>query len=322
MKKIAILLLILTLLALNATTTCGATHSRYGDFTTFIYYTANTSNIGSDTWYSATPVKPFVKVTYYPVNNDPVTGDATSIYTEFNLNDQTFFGMGSEQYETAYVSITNFYFSYLFELGIFVGVDYYGFKDHIYDNAYTVSLGYRQDLGEQGYLAVSADFLSIPDADFQDVVSYDADFVYYFTRSYLFFQYFVPTEALELGIRIIGGDTVTLGLDYVEIDTLASLERRLYSAGLTWTPDFMIFDIQFGGDFEDASFYNLSLLFKAAESLHLGFEYLNENENNDAQIMAKIKYVKDDYYLIGGYIFENDSYPSAFFLNFKYNLKY
>lgn len=330
MKKLTVLLVVVALLSLNPSITLGTTHSRYGDFTTFIYYTSNTSNVGSDTWYSATPAEPFMRATYYAVNDDPIAGDATSINAEFYLNDQTFFGMGSEDHELAYVNITNFYFSYLFDLGIFISLDYYGFEYYLYDNAYTVSLGYRQDIGENGYLAISADFLAIPDADFQDVVSYDADFVYYFTQGCLFFQYFIPTEdhlsledaALELGIRITGGGTVTLGLDYMEVDTLAAPEQRLYSVGLTWTPAFMTLDIQYGGDFEDASYYNLSMLFRAADTLYFGFEYLKENENDNAQVMAKIKYIKEDYYLIGGYIFENDTYSSAFFLNFRYNLNY
>lgn len=211
--------------------------------------------------------------------------------------------------------------SYLFDFGLLVGLDYC--SDYSGATAYVIAPGYAYKFDDNSYAALSLDYLSAPDEDFNEVVAYDLDFKYYGDGIKAYLQYyivtdenpFVPDDVYDIGLAYQVSDEVTIGLSgYGWSD-----ETNLF-AGLTWINDLVIFDAGIGSDTgDDETYYDLSAIFKFAETMGAGLEYLQYSEDDDAQIIIKFRYLTDESKFGLNYGLENDTYPAMYNLTYQQN---
>lgn len=278
--------------------------------------------LGTDTWYDITPNEPNFKISYFRVE------DAISLlYSEYYLNDQTFamLAWAAPDDSTSVGSELGLSGSYLFNFGLFVGLEYFTL-DVIasppgppFDSAYNLSVGYSYSLGENSYVAFSVDYTSVPDVDFAEIVGYDVDLVYYFDTGRVYFQYYLPTDegflsdnGLDLGAAFQVADEVVVGFNYNAAD-----DEYDYDLGLTWNPEFMILDFQYGAtEMDDEDFYAVGALFHLNDLIHLGFDW-NQPNGEDGQITLKFKYTNDTSRFLLAYALENDYAPAMYYLSYK-----
>jgi hypothetical protein len=303
----------------------GAVHSTNGDFINWSTGEMNFSVNGlfalytgkaADTWYTVAPEINVFKA-------EVMSSDGFSSYGgEFILNDQTFAGLNVFN-DIGMVgppidSLTNLRASYLFDFGLFVGIDYYALDGGSYDSLYTISPGYRFGFGDDNYVALSLDYMVNPDMDFAEIVGYDLDIVYFFAGGRFFFQYYSATDeaqmmrdtAYDLGVVFQVADEVVIGANYYNVEDSSD-----YSVGLTWTPDFMVLDLQIGTFMEESN-YALSALFSIGANWALGLGYESFEPFSDDKTIFKVKYMNDSSKLIFGYVLENDSYPASYLLGY------
>jgi hypothetical protein len=324
MNRISIVILSITMLLALATGTQGAIHSGSSDFTTYGFTLSEIASmqLGADTWYDITPNAPNLKASYFRIEDT-----VAMFYGEYYLNDQTFVALAWVAPDDSGGSVDSelgLSGSYLFNFGLFIGFEYFTL-DVIasppgppFDAAYNLSIGYSYSLGENSYVAFSVDYTSVPDVDFAEIVGYDLDLVYYFDTGRVYFQYYLPTDegflddnGLDLGAAFQVAETVVLGFNYNAAD-----DEYDYDLGLTWKPEFMIFDFQIGGDDMENNYYNLGFLFHLNENYHLGLEW-RQYEDVDAQITLKFKYTNDTSQFLLAYALENDYDPAMYYLRYK-----
>jgi hypothetical protein len=263
MKRLLVLPLILCLLLIGTTGALGAVHNPESGFSTWAFtapfyifsaFQGVFMSDGSDTWYKVAPESKFKAYT--------ASADTMAFYgAEFTLNDQTFVTLNSTSMDGPPIDMMEFKGSYLFDFGLFVGLDYVSVDGSPgLDPGYVLSPGYRFNFGDESYVALSIDYMILSDIDFEEIVGYDIDFVYTFDGGRFFAQYYLSTDesvfdgeaGFDLGATYQAGDELVIGFYYWAIE-----DTDQYHAGLTWTPDFMTFDLMIGSVM-DEGFYALS----------------------------------------------------------------
>lgn len=326
MNRMFIVIFSLAMLLALATGTQGAVHSGASDFSTYGMSMAEIFDIelGADSWYTTTPEDPYFKAAYFRIEDT-----VSRVSGEYYLSDFTFAGIGYTvpDSSTSVEWSMGLLGSYLFDFGLFVGLEY-GFMEPgptppAYESYYNLSVGYCYELGENSYIALSVNYNSVPDVDFSEIVGYDIDLVYYFDNGRAYFQYYLPTDentildddAYDLGVAFLVAEEIVLGFNYSAADT-----DYEYDLGLTWSPAFMVLDFQYGGtEMDDDNFYAVGALFHLNELFHLGFNW-NQPNNAEAQVTLKFKYTTDMAQFLLAYVLENDDDPARYYLAYKMTL--
>lgn len=322
MKQLLVAILILGLICCCSGAALGAIHPKSGDFHNWsqgdfvmiemsLLFLIGT---GSDTWYTITPNQNILKSDLFSMD------EIANFNLDYILNDQTFAGLSI--LDLSGDTFTDFRGGYLFDFGLFVGLNYYDLDSDV--SFYTLSPGYRFDLNDQTYLALSFDYTVVNDENFEEISGYDLDFAYYGDTAKFYAQYYAATEewmndfnAFDLGGAIQTTDEIVIGFNYYSID---AVDYSDYDVGLTWTPDFMTFDLQLGTILEE-SFYSISGIFNVNENIGLGLEAFNWDPIDDHRIMLKFKYQNDASKFIFGYVIENDFYDEAYTLLYEYRFE-
>lgn len=323
MKKLLIITLTAGLMLFSSIAALGAIHNNTSDFLNWSRgefglmepLLSSVTGNATDTWYSVAPDKNVFK------SNTSSMDNFLLLKGEYIINDQTFVGLGYLDLEddTDPVTLTNLTGSYLFGMGLFIGLDYFDFDVY---NGYTISPGYRLDIDDASYLALSLDYQVASDEDFNEIVGYEIDYAYYGDKAKFYLQYYSGTDeglmggdnAYKLGGAFQVNDEVVLGLNYMSVEDLSD-----YDAGLTWTPDFMTLDFKFGTIMEE-NYYDISGIYNLTEQIGLGIEYFSFDPINGERITLKFKYQDENSKFIFGYVPE-DTYPESFSLSYKYNFK-
>ena len=324
MKKLLIITLAIGLIFCSSATSWGAVHYRNGDrmywvlgeYTTLIEtFITEKSGSASDTWYSINPDKNVIKGDVSSLE------DVTLLSGEYILDDQTFVGVSNLSIEGD--ELTEIRGSYLFDFGLFIGLDYFAYSapPDTDLSLYIISPGYRLNINEQSYLALSLDYGIDPDTDYSEVLGYDLDYAYYGETAKCYAQYYnwtpegIDATVYDLGAAFRVADEIVIGFNYFRDEDSSD-----YDAGLTWKPDFMTLDFMIGTILEDG-FYAVSGIVNLTDNIGAGLEVFNIDQTDDNRIMVKFKFENDNSKFIFGYVLDSDLYDAAFNLSYKYSFK-
>jgi hypothetical protein len=290
MKRLLTVLLVGSLLLAVSAASLGALHNTNSDFRNYAgdggwenFYPPSME------WYYISAETPYWLLlgTIEPDSSGRLDG-------LYYLNDQTYAELGhnTDGYPLYLKG------SYKFNNNVFVGFAY----DTYYDPAMTaVGIGYVFEWGENGYIAISADFR------------------HYFEKARIFGQIYSEEGSdliIDFGIAYQITETFVLGGSIHSLD-----ENSNYSLGFTWKPTFMILDASYT-DFMDYDYnlVELSGMFQANDNLLLGLGYQKWSDDSDAGIYAKARYSFDSCDFWAQYRLGNDSYDSQFMIGLKKNL--
>jgi hypothetical protein len=261
----------------------------------------------TDTWYSIKQNKPEVNA-YARI----IPPDFSVVGGEYYRNDQTFADLYFQNISKS--NMTYFGGSYLFESGFFVGLNYLKVAP---TTETLLSPGYRFKVKEQGYVAVSFDYLSNDDSNTNDIVSYDVDFKLFPKNMKIYGDISLPKE---------GNDTVVnLNANYKVNNKLVAGAAYMsqgndnaYSAGLTYTVKSFIIDAKLGKTFIE-NYYQLAGM-DNLKNYSIGALYQKYQNDSAPMITIQGKYHLTNADLILKYTFHNESYDQVSVLAYERKL--
>jgi hypothetical protein len=308
MKRLFILMLSCGLLLLSGAAALGAVHDTYGDFVDPMNYGDLMLTKGSLTaqaihdsfttvasmfsplnyeftkeyWYVIEPQAPF----FQAVAN---SYDSTNRFAaEYWTGDQSF---SEYSFTTANTNITCIRGSYLADSGWFFGAQ---FAAYMNDTYMLLSPGYRWDVGENGFVAVSLDYLITDDGTPEkDILGYDVDYKFFTEKAKFFGQLYwnamIDTGFYDFALNYQLSESFALGGQITLYD-----EDQSISLGFTWSKEKFVLDVLFeqaeisGTDYDIAAG---SFLYDLNATFALGFAWYNSSYNNDNGFGLKAKYV-------------------------------
>lgn len=298
MKKIWVVLLVCILTLFISVDAIGAVHP-------------DEENLLTDTWYALNPPpSPHYRIYYYvPYSNRICTN------SEFYINNHSFVLMNVS--DNLIDVTTNIKASVLFPAGIFIDMETnYG----TIKGVTLSSLGYRLNLNDRGYVAISLDSAKDQEINGSGIV-YDLDGEYLsdsykITGEVRFCNNNIATTVLHGRLRVNSNIITGFDLDSSNED---------YYLGLTWNPSsFMVFDSQVGTDSNNLK-YAVSETFIFGKH-RLGLEYEKLESKEVHQFTLKEKYLISNtselVIKIGfGELFREDStYEPLFLVAYQMNL--
>lgn len=262
-------------------------------------------NSKTDTWYSIEQDKPDVDA--YARNAPP---DFSVIGGEYYQNDQTFGDLYFQKINGS--NLANFDGSYLFDSGLFVGLDY--IKVNQLSETTTFSPGYRFKIGDQGYAAISFDYVSDNFLNTHNIVNYDLDFKLFPKKMMIYGGISLPTAGnvtvINLNANYKVNKTLVVGAGY-----LSQGSDNAYSAGFTYAIKSWIIDAQLGNYYQDP-YYQLAGMANWRK-FSLGALYQKYQSYSDPGITIQGKYHLANADLILKYTFQNDSNPQETVLDYQ-----
>lgn len=315
--------IVVLMLLLNAGIAQGAVHHNGSDYFDAVLMGFDFGIPKMDTWYTIDKEQQQFQGGIFDLR------DYNTASLQWYWNDHTFVALEYADfflYEGP-LELKSLRASYLWDFGLFTGL----FVGN--DSADTVILfspGYRFSLGDDGYIAISLDYLSGDDYD--EIVGYDLDFKHYFTKGklwgHLYYEDNIDQTLIQLGGNFKVADNLVVGFKAMDMEFM---DYSRYSAGFTWTPQRFVVDGtvgHFGFKDEDYTFYSVSGMFAVTDKLSLGAQYEKHPSIlgnplftlRGNQYSFKIKYATDDYSVGLIYSFENDSTPDSFWLTCTVNL--
>jgi hypothetical protein len=301
-QKISTLLLASWLLLIMSTYSLGAVQTMSSPFELGDSWYSKT-----DTWYSIKQDKPDVNT--YVRNTTP---DFSVVGGEYYQNDQTFADLYFQNINRS--NMTYFGGSYLFESGFFVGLNYLKLAP---TTETLLSPGYRFKVKEQGYVAVSFDYLSNDYSNTNDIVSYDVDFKLFPKNMKICGEINLPKEGNDTVINLNANykvnNRLVAGADY-----MSQGSDNAYSAGLTYTVKSFIIDTKLGKTFIE-NYYQLAGM-DNLKNFSIGVLYQKYQNDSDPGITIKGKYHLTNANLILKNTFQNDSYNQVTVLAYERKL--
>jgi hypothetical protein len=315
MKKV-LLLLVAAALMLVPATALGAIHHWTGDNSpspilaglTYSGILYSDPLVKFDTWYTISGKAKSIEFA-------GIQGESFTILgAEYYQNDQTFLGYLKNDGSSILSG------SYLFKNNVFVGMMYMSGNS----DATEISAGYRWDWGQEGYVALSWDYFSTPINS--ETLGYELNGIYY-AESYKFFGQIYYVDLLDEVVYNVGfnyqtSDTFVFGLSINKVFILFG-PGEYYTAGFSWTPDFMVLDVKvYSFEDDDATVSMINAVFSATDALDLGLESVSSSDDDDVYYYLKAKYaLKNGAALKGSYLLGNDDHDSALFLGYQKDLK-
>jgi hypothetical protein len=290
MKKLLIsasLLLGLTLL--TTISTLAAVHNFTGDFFN-PFLESHYNGPSFDDWYYIEKDAPSATV------RASFPKDCNYLGMEYFINDQTFVNFSYADPDD-FDSIALLNGSYLFDNHFFVGLDTASVDD---DTQITVTPGYRFDLDENCYVAVSMDYALNHDDLYQDsgLVDFEVNGRYYTQDSRIFGALIIPNDDVtptddtyfNIGGAykyadniVVGANLWSLGdIDYFEVGCTTAFDKL--GAELRYISD----DTAINKEKIDCN-----VLYSFADNIRAGLETYKENHVDDLYWVAKAKYTID-----------------------------
>ncbi|HYH01694.1 MAG TPA: hypothetical protein VEC37_01190, partial [Bacillota bacterium] len=269
MKTILQLFFLLTLLIWNSSGAWGMVHSSGEMFLT-------------DTWYSVEPEQPSWQLAY-----QKLSGSNTYIAkSDFYQNEHTFFQVNSSKIFR--FKLWELAGSYLFDSGFFVGLAH---SDTSSSDSTLIAPGYRFNLNEQSFVALSLDYLSSSGAD--RVTGYDLDLHYYGDSFKFIGEIYRPRDDeaedtyVDAGFAIAVTKGLVVGCDY-------NNDYHDLSAGFTYNTKPLIIDYEYlNSKDEDYAYSKLSGMARLGAYCGVGMEYLKYTDISDPRYTLKFKFTND-----------------------------
>jgi hypothetical protein len=261
----------------------------------------------TDTWYSIKPDKP--DVSGYALN---IPANFSVVGGEYYQNDQSFADLYFQN--VSHSNLTYFGGSYLLESGLFVGLHYLEVGP---TTETLLAPGYRFKVNQQGYVAVSFDYLSNDYSNTHDIVGFDLDFKLFPKNMKLSGQISFPNQGNDTVINLDTNYQVSNSL-VVGADYLSQGSDNAYSAGLTYTVQSFIIDATLGKTFSE-NYYQLAGT-DHLKDFSIGALYQKYQYNSDPMVTIQGKYHLAKADLILKYTFENDTYDQVTVLAYEKKL--
>lgn len=321
MKKVLVILAVFTLMVASSIAAGGAIHNTWNDLSNYAGQGNGFAFPNPGGWYYSEQMAPkelpYIIATGALLSEDFYTSNSM-LGTVLYINDFTFAELSNAQ--SKYVDERIFIKgSYLFKNNMFIGLDYCSADDSAYDPITVLSAGYRFEIGDKGFLALSGDYVS---ASFDSAFEYDLDFRYYTDNARMYGQiysvqgnwstYHDGGTYADFGLAYRFSEEFVAGIDVGSWDGYGYIR-----VGFTWYTDFMTLDLA-ADDNEDAGNNTLYFMdmFKVNDNLKLGFSYFNPSDL-EGIITIKGIYNIDAKTMIGAeYRLENDYMPSQFAISF------
>jgi hypothetical protein len=307
MKKCLVLFMVLSLMFLVTGSVSAAVHNFTGDFIN-PFLMDDFSGPSFEGWYSIEKDSPSVTTRgLFPENYD--------LYGfEYFQNDQTFANLTYFSPDNG-DSETYLKGSYLFENNFFVGLDYGTDGDVSHS---TLSPGYRFNFGDDGYMAVSLDYAA--DDDYllyvdKGIIDYEITAKYYTDLSRIYGQIVIPNEDVVVTDKTffyVGGayklsDNVVLGANFTNGPKLVLYpyyglvwtDCTTYDLGATATFDKLGVELKYEvtsyDDLNDeTNATSLNALYSFTDNIRAGLQATKQENVDDPDLYAKIKYTVDD----------------------------
>lgn len=261
----------------------------------------------TDTWYSIEPDSPFAEFFYLRPNTDTNT---YIVLGQFYQNDQTFFA--PEYHSSDPQSLTEVEGSYLFDFGLFMGLDYQNLNITPLGSGSSlqISPGYRWNLDDKNnYVAVSFDYITSnppgPSPSGSKIASYDLDAKYYTDSMKLTGEaVFLNDSTGNVRVDLAGvwklNDAMTVGGE------LYSSSSIYYGAevGLTYAQEFYIIDAKTGVKYNQPMSTDASFMYHIANGFFVGGEG-DYPGTGDVGFTLKAKYQGENSRLLFAWAFPN-----------------
>jgi hypothetical protein len=260
MKKLLTVLLTCGLLLMLCQLSFAAIHPENNDFINWSSEVTSYESLISqenDKWFDCTQTQPSLSIEAVNwVEGDLTYKEMQELNVNYYVNDQTFADI--DYMHTSGSNSEIFGGSYLFDSGVFVGVDYINEEDSD-SNPYDLSLGYRFNLGKKGYIAVSGDYYHYDGYDDSDIGGYEVDGIYYLDKAKLFGEMYLAKDNdskskdfddfnyLMVGANTALSDELTVGAKFESQNNYGE-NTTGYLTGLTWSKDKIIINSKFGKD--------------------------------------------------------------------------
>ena len=320
MKRLTLLTLVLTLTLLISGNTLAAVHNFTGDFANYYLnhplIAPQFNSLSFEGWYTIDKDTPgFTARALFPK-------DASHWGLEYYLNDQYFANLN--YFDLDDFAVTSFQGSYLFDFGLFVGLDY---TDNDGETQGVISSGYRYGFGQDnGYIAASVDYALSGDLtkryskDDSGIIDYDIDFKYFTGNWKVYGQLLIPNEdmigpltdwysddpILDLAANYKINDQYTVG------GAITAFDKEFdYNLGVSGTFDKLGAELRYrsanwDGD-NETYWVDANVMYSFTDQFRAGFQVTKAKDINDPYLYAKAKFtVNDDNALKFVYQFEND----------------
>lgn len=297
MKKLIVVFLAFVMLLLTAGVSEGTVHNLKGDF--FPYSDFREIIMGINVakndlqWFTIKPGSPYL------TGAIDYSEDTQNYGVYYFQNDQMFAEL--HDFVSGPYSTYCLRGSYLFDFGLFAGINRYQYSDGG-DQTY-LSAGYRYNLDDQSYIAASLD----QDLD-HSATAIDLDGVYFLDRMKVSGQLFLPDDEdliLDLGVNYQLNDSLVCGVKLNNVyDNLG------YLLGLTWSKDNLVLNGKTGNDaFFDETFLGAGVCYQATKELNIGADVTSYEGNSDPVLAFKVKYVTPGVNICFNYLVNNFGTP-------------
>jgi len=261
----------------------------------------------TDTWYSIKQDHSDIHV--YARN---IPHNFSVVGGEYYRNDQTFADLYFQNISQS--KMTYLGGSYLWESGFFCGFNYLNVDP---TTEFLVSPGYRFQVKNNGYVAVSFDYLSNDYSDTNDIVSYDVNFKLFPENMKIYGEISLPTEEndtlINLSTHYKVNNHLVAGADFMSQGSF-----NAYSAGFTYTVQSFIIDATLGKTFVE-NYYQ----FAGTDNFKIysiGALYQKYQNDSDPCVTIQGKYHLSKGDLTLKYTFQNGSYDQATVLAYERKL--
>jgi hypothetical protein len=268
-----------------------------------------------DTVYSIEKKEPYIRGSITSFDSD-----ATEFWGEYYLNDQTFANLAYINANEADESLTYLKGSYLFDFGLFVGLDYITVDD---ENVFLLSPGYRYNFNDNGYIAFSIDYLDYD--GYSEVSGYDFDWSYYSDKMKFVGQLYKFKELDDLIIDINYAyqisDQITAGVTATSVFDIVMDLGYTFNAGITWNVSNFILDLTYGNLFteiDQTQYYLVGVMYNINDTFGAGIDFQTFDDYIDDIVSYKFKYVTDTTTFGLRYTPENDSLSKILYLTCEY----
>jgi len=274
---------------------------------TLVFTFSSTSNVfgmmasyfgePDDLWYTVTPEEPFRQIGYYNVPELKKYELSSQIYQ----NDQTFFNISYEDHShelsipewgiDLYSDIMDINASYLFDSGIFIGLEH---NRHLNientmestatwdtNNITFISPGFRYNYSQNSYVAFSVDILDDEEETetygyefnlkhFQDKIYWETN-IYHYLSDYSNHDTNINCQLnYQFSNQLVGGiSSYFYQNDY--------LDDSFY-AGFTWTPQPLIINFRYNYQSSDTNSQSLYAIYQANQNIGLGLQLYKSSE--------------------------------------------
>ncbi|HBE78074.1 MAG TPA: hypothetical protein DDW65_09895 [Firmicutes bacterium] len=253
----------------------------------------------NDQWFDCSKPQPSLNIeaVHFPKSKSAF-GFPESQYLalNFSVNDQSFVSIAyTDLFKDQPMEKIEFVAgSYLFDCGLFLGLNDLHSRAGALDDVYDASPGYRFNLNDNGYIALSCDYLD--SGDDSDIGGYEADGMYYLKKAKLFGEIYQSDSSdgndyYMLGANVALSDEMTMGMKIESINNSFE-DQNVYQVGFTWSKNKVIVNSKFGKCYGyDFNYFAYGVTYSFNDNWNLGATCGKiENLTKDPGYALKLSY--------------------------------